>query len=184
MDIVIIYTVGILGWSFFWFFFVGDWAFKSIRSLWVPFVLCLFFLVLNLFISGFNGVVAHIELEEGLFNVLENRASLAIDATASVLIVATIIYGVSIKELPSLFIILVSSAFVCLIGLMVPVTWIPTDSPRMLFILRHCQTVPFLWGVFLCVSGIMVILDDIVRVFGKKHKLTDIENDEDPSISD
>lgn len=74
---------------------------------------------------------------------------------------ATIIYGVSREKFPTLFIRLETLSFVCLIGLMAPVTWIPIDKPYWLMILRHAQTVPYLMGIFLCVSGIMVLLYDL-----------------------
>jgi hypothetical protein len=47
---------------------------------------------------------------------------------------------------------------------MAPVTWIPVDKPEWLMILRHAQTVPFLMGIFLCVAGIMVLLNDLSKI--------------------
>ncbi len=58
-----------------------------------------------------------------------------------------------------------SYAFIALIGLMSPITWIPTNAPDMLMPLRHMQTVPFLWGLFLAVAGIVVLLQDVNHVF-------------------
>ncbi len=58
-----------------------------------------------------------------------------------------------------------SYAFIALIGLMAPITWIPTNQPDLLLILRHAQTVPFLWGLFLAVGGIVVLLQDVNQVF-------------------
>lgn len=116
-------------------------------------------------ISGSDSYVSHIELEESLFHFLDARSRLAIKATASVLVVASIIYGVSVKRLPKLFIAMESYAFISLIGLMAPITWIPTNAPEMLMPLRHIQTVPFLWGLFLAVGGIVVLLQDVNKVF-------------------
>ncbi len=163
MEVKLIYLVGILGWFYFWLFHIGWKVVYEIKTLSIPIFLGFIYLFLNLIISGSSSHSMNIELEESLFGFLDSRSGLAISATASVLVVATIIYSVSDKVLPGMFIGFVSYAFICLVGLMAPIVWIPTDSPGMLFVLRHCQTVPFLWGIFLCVSSIVVILDDIFK---------------------
>lgn len=175
MNISLIYLTGIIGWLLFWWFVVKPENIKSNPLLWLPFVLCLFFLCANMIISGSDSYVSHIELEESLFHFLDARSALAIKATASVLVVATIIYGVSVKKLPELFIILESYAFIALIGLMAPITWIPTNAPEMLMPLRHMQTIPFLWGLFLAVAGIVVLLKDVKKVFSENTATEDSE---------
>lgn len=156
-----IYMVGILVWILLWIYSGAMKSQKVIKSLYIPFFLCILFMAANGFISGCNPSVGNTDLEESLFNFLENRAGLTLEVSASVLVVATIIYGVSREKFPTLFIRLETLSFVCLIGLMAPVTWIPIDKPYWLMILRHAQTVPYLMGIFVCVSGIMVLLYDL-----------------------
>lgn len=156
-----IYIVGILVWILLWIYSGAMKSQRVIKSLYIPFFLCILFMAANGFISGCNPSVGNTDLEESLFNFLENRAGLTLEVSASVLVVATIIYGVSREKFPTLFIRLETLSFVCLIGLMAPVTWIPIDKPYWLMILRHAQTVPYLMGIFLCVSGIMVLLYDL-----------------------
>ncbi len=91
MNISLIYLIGIVGWLVFWWFVVTPAEIRQNKLLWVPFILCLFFLCANMVISGSDSYVSHIELEESLFHVLDSRAGLAIKATASVLVVASII---------------------------------------------------------------------------------------------
>lgn len=170
MTITLIYIIGIVIWLIFWWQQITPVAIRENKLLMVPFVLCLFFLSVNLLLSGGDTHVADIALEESLFHFLDARSGLAIKATASVLVVASIIYGVSVKRLPKLFILLESYAFIALIGLMAPITWIPTDQPDLLLVLRHAQTVPFLWGLFLAVAGIVVLLQDVNRVFSNEDE--------------
>lgn len=156
-----IYIIGVLVWISLWIYSGAMKSQKVIKSLYVPFFLCILFMVANGLISGCNTSVGSVDLEESLFNFLGSRAGLTLQVSASVLVVATIIYGVSREKFPTLFIRLEAMSFVCLIGLMAPITWIPIDKPYWLMILRHAQTVPYLMGIFLCVSGIMVLLNDL-----------------------
>lgn len=156
-----IYMTGILVWILLWIYSGAMKSQRVIKSLYIPFFLCILFMAANGIISGCNPAVGDIGLEESLFNFLEARAGLTLEVSASVLVVATIIYGVSREKFPTLFIRLETLSFVCLIGLMAPVTWIPIGQPYWLMILRHIQTVPYLMGIFLCVSGIMVLLNDL-----------------------
>lgn len=156
-----IYMVGILVWILLWIYSGAMKQQRVIKSLYIPFFLCILFMAANGLISGCNPAVGDVGLEESLFNFLEARAGLTLEVSASILVIATIIYGVSREKFPTLFIRLETFSFVCLIGLMAPVTWIPTDRPEWLMILRHLQTVPYLMGIFLCVSGIMVLLNDL-----------------------
>lgn len=161
INVCAIYMIGILAWISLWICSGAMKSLKVIKTLWVPFCLCILFMLANGLIIVCNLSVGEVELEESLFNFLENRSQLALEVSASLLVVATIIYGVSSEKYPALFIRLETLSFICLIGFMAPVMWIPVNQPYWLMILRHAQTVPYLMGIFLCVSGIMVLLNDI-----------------------
>ena len=160
-----VYMIGIIVWISLWIYSGAMKSQKVIKSLYIPFCLCILFMLANWFILGcYTTTAGSVELEESLFKFLESRTQITLQVSASVLIVATIIYGVSREKFPTLFIRLESLSFVCLIGLMAPVTWIPVGKPEWLMILRHAQTVPFLMGIFLCVAGIMVLLNDLSEI--------------------
>lgn len=162
--VCIFYIIGIIVWIYLWIYSGAMKSQKVIKTLYIPFCLCILFMLANALILGCFPAVGDVVLEESLFNFLEKRAQLTLQVSASVLIVATIIYGVSHEKFPTLFIRLETLSFVCLIGLMAPVTWIPVNKPAWLMILRHAQTVPFLMGIFLCVAGIMVLLNDLSEI--------------------
>jgi hypothetical protein len=163
-----VYVIGIIIWISLWIYSGAMKSQKVIKALYIPFFLCIFFMLANGLILGCYPSVGNVDLEESLFNFLETRTSLTLEVSASVLVVATIIYGVSREKFPKLFIRLETLSFVCLIGLMSPVTWIPINKPDWLMVLRHAQTVPFLMGIFLCVSGIMVLLYDLSEIAENK----------------
>lgn len=100
--------------------------------------------------------------EEGRFGYLTDRASIAVQATASIVIVATIVYGMSIKRVPAHFIRFVVYTFICVLALMSPVLWIPLNSSEMFYILRHSQTIALNYGLFFCVAGIIILLKDLL----------------------
>lgn len=83
-------------------------------------------------------------------------------ATASLVFVATIVYGLSIKRLPLHFIRFVVYAFVAILGIMAPILWIPAEQNSLFFVLRHLQSIALNFGLFLCVAGIMVLLQGIL----------------------
>jgi len=162
--VVLIYSAGIVGWLLFWACYIRLESLRENPLLFIPFLLCLVFLGLNLCISGSNTGVGDSKLEESLFHFLDARSGLVISATASVLVVVTIIYGASSRRFPLKFIQFEAFSFMVLLGIMAPVVWIPQGDPKPLMLLRHCQTVAFLWGVFLCVSGIMILLNDLMEM--------------------
>lgn len=161
INVCAIYMIGIIAWISLWIYSGAMKSQKVIKTLCVPFCLCILFMLANGLIIGCSLSVGNVELEESLFNFLEDRSQLTLEVSASVLVVATIIYGASREKFPALFIRLETLSFVCLIGFMAPIMWIPINQPYWLMILRHAQTVPYLMGIFLCVSGIMVLLNDL-----------------------
>ncbi len=164
-----IYVLGIIGWILFWRFYIKKDILEEVKLLRIPFYLCLFFLTVNLLISGTNTTVGETQLEENLFLFLDSRSSLVISAISSILVVATIIYGTSDRKFPLKFIEFETFSFISLLGLMSPVIWIPGGTPHHLMYLRHFQTIAFLWGIFLCISGIMILLYDLSDMYKAKH---------------
>jgi len=159
--IISIYILGIIGWILFWYLYIKKDILKKVKLLRFPFYLCLFFLISNLIISGLNTTVGKTQLEENLFLFLDTRSGLVISAISSILVVATIIYGTSDRKFPLKFIEFEAFSFISLLGLMSPIIWIPGGNPHHLMYLRHFQTIAFLWGIFLCISGIMILLYDL-----------------------
>jgi hypothetical protein len=130
-------------------------------------------------ISGFNTEVGSKELEESLFMFLDSRSNLVISATSSILVVATIIYGTSTLQFPLKFIQFEAFSFISLLGLMSPIIWIPGGNPCQLMVLRQFQTISFLWGIFLCISGIMILLFDLSD---KRHMFFNYDKNNNDSM--
>lgn len=157
--LALLYMLGIAVWMGLWYVADGYRLMMGpIRLLWLPFVLCLAVLLANVLLWVDKAGVAPVELEETLFNFLDNRSNNIIGATGSILVIATIIYGVQRSQMPKDFIRFEALAFICFIGFSTPIIWIPTDQPHLLMLLRHYQTVPFTYGIYFCVSGILVLL--------------------------
>ncbi|WP_376696706.1 hypothetical protein [Wenzhouxiangella sp. EGI_FJ10305] len=165
----LIYAISIPLWLLVWKAADGYSMLKTTRLLWLPFVLCLTFLVGNLLmVLLFGAQMGEAHYEETRFVFIGERAMIAVQATASVLIVATLVYGLTIRKVPMDFIRFMVYSFVALLGLMAPVLWIPEGSASGLFLLRHFQTVALTYGLFLCVGGIVVLLRDLME-HGEAH---------------
>ena len=157
--LALLYAGGILLWFFLWNTADGFALMRTTsRLLWVPFLGCVGVLLANLLLWHQNAAAAPVELEESLFHFLDARSGNIITATGSVLVIATIIYGVRRTQMPKEFIRFQALAFICLLGFSAPIVWIPTNQPMLLMLLRHYQTIPFTYGIFLSVSGIIVLL--------------------------
>lgn len=159
---IALYGSTILLWFIVWYGAAGYRLMSKNKLLIFPWLLCPAFLVGNLIMNIFFGDVGTTEYEESRFAFLTDRASIVVQATASIVIVATIVYGMSIKRLPVAFIRFMVYTFICVLGLMAPVLWIPLESPEMFFILRHFQTIALNYGLFFCVAGIIVLLKDLL----------------------
>lgn len=157
--LTVLYAAGILGWLLVWW--IGD-GYRlmvgEIRLLWIPFGVCIGVLFGNALLWHAKASIATLELEESLFNFLDTRSANIINATGSVLVIATIIYGVNRTQIPKDFLRFEALAFICLLGFSAPILWIPTYNPYWLMLLRHYQTIPFTYGIYLGVSGILVLL--------------------------
>jgi hypothetical protein len=103
------------------------------------------------------------EFEAVLFDVLHSRADLVLSASASILVVATVVYGVNQQAPPQPFIRLMSFALVALLGFMLPVVWIPPQHEEWMSLLRHVQTASFNWGLFLMCAGLLILLQDLIE---------------------
>lgn len=165
----VIYAAAIPLWLLLWYLVDGYHLFRTTRLLWIPFLLSLFYLLGNLVIILVVGAeIGEAQYEESRFVFIGERAMIAVQATASVLIVATLVYGLTIRKVPVDFIRFMVYSFVALLGLMAPILWIPEGSATGLYLLRHFQTVALIYGLFLCVGGIVVLLRDLLH-HGEAH---------------
>ncbi|TIH08120.1 hypothetical protein D8779_11385 [Pseudomonas leptonychotis] len=104
------------------------------------------------------------EFEAVLFDVLHSRADLVLSASASILVVATVVYGMQQQSPPpQTFIRLMSYAMVALLGFMLPIVWIPQTQSEWMRLLRHMQTAAFNGGLFLVCAGLITLLEDLMR---------------------
>lgn len=118
---IFLYCFSLAFWIVVWWSAAGFSLIRANRALWIPFGLNLMFLTINLALVIFFGEIGGTEYEESRFIFIGERAGLAIHATASVLIVATIVYGLSIKRVPVHFIRFMIYAFITILGLMAPI---------------------------------------------------------------
>jgi len=162
------YVAGAVFWVVVWWRGNGFAYLRRDPLMWLPFLLCPAYLLANAAMVAIFGNVGSVEYEESRFVFIGERAQIAVSATSSVLIVATIVYGLTVKQLPVDFIRFMAYAFVAILGVMAPILWIPLETPAMFYVLRHFQTAALLYGLFLCVAGIVVLLGDLIRVGGAK----------------
>ena len=114
----------------------------------------------------YNKAIGTTALEESLFSFLDMRTQNIVQATAGVLIIATVIYQTTKRHLPQDFLRFIALAYVFLIGIMSPVIWIPVNKPDWLKKLLAYQTVAFIYGIFLSIGGIIVLIaQDIFKNF-------------------
>jgi hypothetical protein len=158
-----IYLTAIAAWLLVWRVADGYNLMTSrVKSLWIPFALAISFLSVNaVLVFLFDGVGTS-DYEESRFVFIDNRAMLAIQALAAILIVATIVYGLTVRKLPLEFIRFMVYAVVAVLGLVAPILWIPDGFTVGFFLLRHFQNAALLIGLFLCVAGIIVMLGDLL----------------------
>ncbi|MCK8516359.1 hypothetical protein M0534_08475 [Methylonatrum kenyense] len=158
-----IYGIAIPLWLYLWHAAEGFSQMRNVRYLWLPFTFALLYLGGNLLLVLFFHEVGLSHYEESRFAFIGERAMIAVQATASVLIVATIVYGLTIRKVPLNFIRFMVFSFVALLGFMAPILWVPESMPGGFATLRHFQTVALIFGLFYCVSGIVVLLKDLVE---------------------
>lgn len=148
-------------WVILWWSLGG---FKSSRTtpwLWLPFILAIIYLLANGSLGFFFSGIGDTAYEEGRFAFIDSRARLGVDAGAAAVIVATIVYGLTIKRLPKAFLKFVIAAFVALLGITAPILWVPVEIPEMFFFLRHIQTIAMNFALFWVVAALIVMLRDM-----------------------
>lgn len=157
-----IYTASIPLWLLIWGSAHGFKLMRENKLLLIPFLLGFAYLGGNAILTFFFGEIGDITYEEGRFAYITDRAMIAVQATASVLIVATIVYGLTIKRVPVHFIRFMVYSFIAILGIMAPLLWVPIELPEMFYVLRHIQSIALNMGLFLCVAGISVLLSDLL----------------------
>lgn len=157
-----IYLASIPIWLAIWASANGFKLMVENRLLLVPLLLGLVYLGGNAALTFFFTEIGDIGYEEGRFAYITDRAMIAVQATASVLIVATIVYGLTIRRVPVDFIRFMVYSFIAILGVMAPLLWVPIELPELFYVLRHLQSVALNMGLFLCVAGITVLLRDLL----------------------
>ena len=169
---IITYALALPLWLGTWWWIGGFRMQRHDPMLWLPNGLCLLFLIINLALVSMFGEVGKVAYEEGRIAFIQDRAMIVVQATASVLIVAVLVYGLTIRKVPVEFIRYLLYAFIFLLGVMAPIIWIPIEKPGFFFVLRHVQTVALIFSLFLCVAGIIVLLRDIMTAGGVEIDLS------------
>jgi hypothetical protein len=161
-------------WVIMWWSLGGFRSSKSTPWLWLPFILAILYLLVNGGLGLTYTGVGDTAYEESRFGFIDSRARLGIDAAAAAVIVATIVYGLTIKRLPKAFLRFVIAAFVALLGITAPILWVPIELPELFFLLRHIQTIAMNFALFWIVAALIVMLRDMFEhseliVKGKGH---------------
>ena len=159
-------------WVILWWSLGGFKSSKSTPWLWLPFALAIVYLLANGTLGLFYTGVGDTAYEESRFGFIDSRARLGVDAGAAAVIVATIVYGLTIKRLPKAFLKFVIAAFVALLGITAPILWVPIELPELFFFLRHIQTIAMNFALFWVVAALIVMLKDMFdhSDFVVKHK--------------
>ena len=165
-----VYFFAIPLWLVLWWTADGFSLLRRNRMLYLPLLLCVAYLLINGVLILAYGAIGEMSSEEERFYFIGERAQIAVQATASVLIVATIVYGLSIKQVPVSFVRFMVYSFVTILGMMAPLVWVPIEVPELMYFLRHLQTVALTYGLFFCVAGIVVLLRDLLD-----HKHLDMD---------
>lgn len=177
---VAIYLASIPLWLTIWASADGFKLTSENRMLLFPLLLGILYLAGNALLTFVYTGVGDIAYEEGRFAYITERALIAVQATASVLIVATIVYGLTIKRVPVHFIRFMVYSFIAILGVMAPLLWVPIELPEMFYVLRHLQSIALNMGLFLCVAGIIVLLRDLLTHGDARiHFLSDDEESTD-----
>jgi hypothetical protein len=148
-------------WVLLWWSLGGFSGSKTTPWLWLPFGLSLAYLFANGTLGLFFNGIGDTPYEESRFGFIDSRASLGIDAAAAAVIVATIVYGLTIKRLPKAFLKFIIAAFVAFLGITAPILWVPLELPDLFFALRHIQTIAMNFALFWVVSALIVMLKDM-----------------------
>lgn len=160
---VLLYLLAIPLWLVLWWGVDGYRLMSETKLLGLPFALSLLYLTANVaIILALGGDVGSASYEESRFAFIGGRAEISVQATASVLIIATLVYGLTIRKVPVDFVRFMVYSFISLLGVMAPLLWLPEGMPGAFYVLRHFQTVALNFGLFLCVSGIVVLLRDLL----------------------
>lgn len=163
-----LYLVAMPLWLGIWHSATGFRLMRHNPLLVIPFALSLLYLAGNALLLGVFTETSAALREEARIAIISDRAMIAVQATASILIVATIVYGLSIRRVPVHFIRFMVYAFIAILGVMAPILWIPAEEAALFFLLRHFQSVALNFGLFLCVGGIIMLLRDLL-VHGDAH---------------
>jgi len=156
-----LYVTGAAAWVVLWWFAHGVTTMRHAPALWFPFLACIAVLLINAGLIEGTQHIGDAAREESRFRFLDFRARLAITGLMSVLIVGGVLASISTFSLSREFVRFQMLAVVFFLGFMAPVVWMPANDPTAMVVLRHYQTVPFTYGLFLSIAGVIVLLNDL-----------------------
>lgn len=156
-----IYAIAIVFWLYFWYnmnayqLMLGEYP-----LLWLPFLICLVYLLGNLITNLAHWYIGPASEEEELFNPINLRLGNVFTAATAVLAIAALIYTMKEQAATKEFVNFASYTFI--FGLMAMlILWIPGDKARAKFYFRHFQTILLTYSVALSMGAILLLLKNI-----------------------
>jgi hypothetical protein len=156
-----LYSLAIIFWLYFWYnlnayqLVLGEY-----KLLWLPFIICLLYLLGNLITNLAHWYIGPASEEEELFNPINTRLGNVFTAATAVLAIAALIYTMKEQAATKEFVNFASYTFI--FGLMAMlILWIPGDNARAKFFFRHFQTILLTYSVALSMGAILLLLENI-----------------------
>jgi len=96
--------------------------------------------------------------------VIEQNNHQLITATFGIIVLAaTLLNFKIIKDIKIGFLSFVSLSLICSVGGVLVLYWLPTSNPTAYFTLRHFKTVPYTYSIGFFLTGLLMLLQEIVQ---------------------
>lgn len=178
--IAIIYALGIISWIILWAYFKGFEYTKSNRALFVPFLLVIIVLCIEIIGALVSTEIPTFKIEEQLLQVIEANTRQLIMAIFGILVLAATVSAFQKKQLitRSFFLYqMLSMGFI--VGGVMPLYWLPLDKAHMYQILRHFKTVFYIYSIGYFLGGLIIIVKNLMDYFGEtEHVVNSNESSE------
>jgi len=155
-------------WLLTWWAVGGFKRAQSNKMMFIPFGLGIFYAVGNLILAVLASDISDVTYEENLLTFIDRRTNAGLSAATGTLVVATIVYGLTIKIIPIAFLKFIIGAYIALIGLTTPMLWIPKEEKQLFFVVGHFQAAALNCGLFLIIGSVIILLEDLIK-HGKKN---------------
>ena len=133
------------------------------QKLWLPFLVCLVYLIGNAILNRVNWYVGPVEEEEELFNPINARLGNVFTAATAVLAIAALIYTIKDEPASEAFVHFASYTFIFGLITML-ILWIPGNRSIWKFYFRHVQTITMTYCISLSMGSILILLEDLSGV--------------------